>query len=737
MGRKILMTTMSLGIGGAETHIVELSKQLQKNGEEVVIASNGGIHLAEIEKAGIRHYKIPMDERSICVMAKSFFMLWKVIRKEKPDIVHAHARIPAFLCAALRPFLRFNFLTSAHGVFDPSGFLRLLTRWGKKTVAVSDDIKQYLIRNYRLNPSNISVTVNGIDTEKFSVGVSGENIIEEFGIDPEKPVVTSVSRLDDQSSLATAHLIDIADRLERLYPGIQILVVGSGTMFKKLNAMADAVNERMGKKTVIMTGGRKDINELIAVCDVFVGVSRSALEAMSSQKPVILAGDAGYLGVFDDDKLPRAVESNFCCRGCPPTNGDSLFEDVSRILNMTAEEAAECGKYNRGVILERYSLTKMTDDYMRAYRSFFEKVSKIVLSGYYGYNNSGDEAILHSIINNISSVDSLTSITVLSNMPDETSKRHGCRAIYRFNILRIITAVMRCDAVVSGGGSLLQDYTSTRSLIYYLAVIRIALFFKKKTMVYANGIGPVSIEKNRRRIRRVLDRVDIVTLRDHSSAQELKNMGSERELIVTADPTFTLKSIPEPAVAEFLYKHNIKKSFIGISIREWHVDDSQYEKIAALCDTLYDKTGYDIVFIVMQVPADVAINNKVRAMMKRPSIIIDGNFSSEALLGIIGAARFIIAMRLHTLIFAARNHIPFAGIIYDPKVEYYLDMLSMPSLGRIEDFDDKESFEIILDCFDDYQNLRRQLSEKAVRLEEEARNDVKYLQELLNDNKKL
>ena len=95
---KILMATMGLDIGGAETHIVELAKELKKEGHDVCVAAHGGVYVPELEAAGIRHYPVPMHRRNLRCMLKSYFLLRRIIREERPDIVHAHARIPAFLC---------------------------------------------------------------------------------------------------------------------------------------------------------------------------------------------------------------------------------------------------------------------------------------------------------------------------------------------------------------------------------------------------------------------------------------------------------------------------------------------------------------------------------------------------------------------------------------------------------------------------------------------------------------
>ncbi len=95
---KILMATMGLDIGGAETHIVELAKELKKRGYDVIIASNGGVYVPEVEAAGIRHYCVPMNRRKVFAIWKSYRLMKQIIEKERTDIVHAHARIHGFIC---------------------------------------------------------------------------------------------------------------------------------------------------------------------------------------------------------------------------------------------------------------------------------------------------------------------------------------------------------------------------------------------------------------------------------------------------------------------------------------------------------------------------------------------------------------------------------------------------------------------------------------------------------------
>ena len=389
---KIFMATMGLGIGGAETHIVELAKELKARGHEVVIASNGGVYVAEVEAAGIRHYAVPMHRRSVGDMLRSRTLLRRILREERPDIVHAHARIPAFLCGTLQRELGFPFVTSCHGVFQVSGMLKLLSNWGQRTLAVSEDIRDYLIQEYGVPAGHITLTINGIDTEKFSPGVSGEAVREEFCLGDD-PVIGHVSRLDQASSLAARQLIELAPQLDRAAPGVRILITGGGDVFEELDRQAQEVNLKLGRPCVVLTGPRTDINVVAAACDLFVGVSRSALEAMAAEKPVVLSGAQGHTGLFRPELLEKAIDTNFCCRTDPIATEAVLLEAVTSALALPEEEKRALGRYGRQVVQEHYSVRRMAEDCLAVYDQVHRRRYHVVMSGYYGFSNAGDGGI--------------------------------------------------------------------------------------------------------------------------------------------------------------------------------------------------------------------------------------------------------------------------------------------------------------------------------------------------------
>ena len=734
---KILMATMGLDIGGAETHIVELAKELKSEGHDIAIVSNGGVYVPEITAAGIRHYTAPLNRRSGLAMLQGRRLLGEAIRRERPDLVHAHARIPAFLCGALCRKWKVPFVTTAHWVFDTRGALRYLTNWGERTVAVSEDIKAYLIREYGLSAEHITVTINGIDTEKFSPDHTGREVIREFGLDPAAPILSYVSRMDEDRALVAGQLIEIAPALDRALPGIQLLIAGGGNVFDRLKARAEAVNAQMGRRCVTMTGPRTDINEIVAAGDLFVGVSRAALEAMAAGKAVIVAGNEGYHGLFTPDKLDEARAGNFCCRGLPMSDPDTLLADVTAAFRLPREEKEALGAYGRQVIFDYYSVHRMATDCLSVYQQVRRRKYRVVMSGYYGFGNAGDDAILDSIQQAIRAASDDVSVTVLSNDPELTRRQYGLDAIPRFRMLRVLRALRQGDVLLSGGGSLLQDTTSTRSLLYYLSVIRCAQWLHKPVMLYANGIGPVRKPANRRRVRQVVERAALVTLRDHASALELKQMGIPRPAVVTADPVFHLEPACRARSLELLAASDLPQGrpFVAVSVRDWHDAEAFYPQLAALCDHLRGRHGLEVLFLLMQPDRDRAATAQVRALMEQPAWVLDVPTAPRELMGVLGQARLCLAMRLHTLIFAARMAVPAMGLVYDPKVASYLEELDLPAAGDVEHFDRAEAIRRADALLADYDNVLARLREKSAQLTQAAGENERLLLELLEGTK--
>jgi len=625
-GKRILMTLIRFDIGGAETHVLELALELKRMGYHIVIASNGGVYEKNLADAGITHYKVPMHSKSPSKVVKSLKLLKKIINDENIEIVHAHGRIPAFLCGILKKFINFTFVTTAHWVFDTSHGLKYITNWGEKVVAVSEDIKTYLMDNYKVNPTDIYVTINGIDTVKFSKDAICSDIMEEFSLEPNTKKIVYISRMDADRALVAFHLVEIVPELVKINPDIEIVIVGNGNVYAELEAKVNAINKQLCRRYIVLAGARTDIYKFAAASDIFVGVSRSALEAMACEKPVIVAGNEGYLGIFDEDKLENAIDTNFCCRGLVNSTPELLLRDLTTLLTNSAEENARLGKFSREVILKNYSLSKMATDCIMMYKSAIdEKKWDAVLMGYYGFNNSGDEALLHSMVSNLREEKPDARLLVLSKIPEETQKNYGVYSINRYNILKIKKELKRSHLFIFGGGSLIQDVTSDKSLWYYLNMLKLAIKAKIPVMLYANGIGPVNKAKNRENVANILNKTDVITLRDENSLKEVRDMGVRVDATVTADPALSICGVDNDTARRLLEKENIStdKKILGISVREWkECDGAFWTSFIAQIDEVCKKYDLTPVFIPLKKPEDDDFSKTLQAKMNTKSYVL-------------------------------------------------------------------------------------------------------------------
>ncbi len=705
---KILMALMQLDIGGAETHVLELSRALSKMGDEIVVVSNGGVYVNELAENGIRHIKIPLHQKNPVSVIKSYIKLKKLIKKEKFDIVHAHARIPAFICGLLQRKIHFRFVCSAHWVFDVNALWKRIANWGDKTIAVSEDIKQYVIDNYRVFPDNVSVTINGIDMEKFSRDIDVKSALEELSLPDDRKTVVYVSRMDKDRSEVARLLASVSPELKKKHENLQVIIVGGGDDFDYVKALADKANEKCGENFVHMTNARTDINRYIALGDIFVGVSRAVLEAMSAGLPVVVGGNEGYIGILGEENYDVAATTNFCLRGCALPNTDMLLADLDKLLSMNKEELAIIGGANRKIIENSYSATRMAKDCREIYESLYpyeyKKHGDILLSGYYGFGNMGDDSLLLSITKGLRELNPDVRITAFTKNPKEMTRKYGVRCINRFNIFAILGEMRHAKLLISGGGSLLQNNTSAKSLEYYCFIINLAKKIGLPVMVYANGIGPLYGDYSHKKVCRVLNKVDSISLREPSSFDLINEIGVTTDggrVTVSADPAFMLSSADNARKQYLMDKFGMKskneKHYFAVSLRSVSGlrsaanlgEDKFISEMAAAFSEIYKKYGVCPVFVPVQASHDIEICKTVckkTAKMCGCDEILVENLTASELTAILSDMDFAIGMRLHMLIYATVAGIPAIGISYDPKVDAFLSysgQTATPSLSSI------------------------------------------------------
>jgi len=308
---------------------------------------------------------------------------------------------------------------------------------------------------------------------------------------------------------------------------------------------------------------------------------------------------------------------------------------------------------------------------------------KIAISGYYGFNNAGDEAILEALKLGLSETHPESNISILDS---------GNR--FNFKMLK------DCDILISGGGGLLQDKTSTRSFLYYLSIIRLAKLLGKKVYIFAQGIGPITKWYNQLLLKRALNTADLITVRDLHSFNYLKSLKLKNpKIIETADPTFILTPENGEKLLQIEGVQINKRPLIGVSIRKFGEKNPNAENIAKALDQITAKTKAQIVFIPFQCPQDILASREIMKHMKGKPYLVFRECRPREIMGIINQMDAIIGMRLHSLIFAVNCSIPAVGLSYDPKVDAFMEEVGLPYLPSLS-FNPEELISAVLGLLD-------------------------------------
>lgn len=646
---KILMLADRLDIGGAETHIYELSRSLFFAGHEVKLLSGGGKTSDRLEALGIEVVKTDAMTLLPLSLPKALSELLALLRSFKPHVVHAHTRRGLFLCNLAKKIVPFPLVFTAHAMFSSGGTKRLFTNPPTCTIAVSEDIKRHFVRSFGADGSRVTVIENGIDTKRFKLSQPPCGALR----------ILNVSRLDDDCSVAARLLCEIAPRLSQKVALAQIVIVGGGNDLGRIKALADDANRIVGRELVRCVGAKADVLPLLRECNLFVGVSRAALEAMCCGRPTVICGGEGYFGLCDGDGFDVAARENFCARGYAPPDAERLFCDILAFCR-----SGDLSRFRlRGRVVERYAAERMAQRTARVYGNAIsefrgKRKSDVVLCGYYGFGNLGDELVQASIRQRAGDL----RIKVIGAV--------GGGRVNRLDLFSICGAVRGCSVFVLGGGSLLQNSTSRRSLWYYLALLKIADFFGRPTMLYANGIGPIRGEGAENACRRALAHVDVASTRDRASFDALEGLlpPSVRRYL-SCDPALCVLSrhAVKPRIAIFIRGEDCRESLA----------EALGEAILRLLNGAF--RGYEVMFASMNQRCDERAARYLCHAMPFAAgcrLFRDG----AELCGFIAESELVVSSRLHALVIAASAGRPFIALGHDPKLGAFADECGLPDI---------------------------------------------------------
>lgn len=675
----ILMLSMSMGAGGAETHVLTLARALVRAGHSVTVASAGGMLTAGLAEGGVAHVTLPLASRSPVALARAVGGIIRLCRRESFDVIHAHGRIPALTAHAARrlsPRVPPCAVT-VHGVYSPHAPGARLSKWGERTMAVSEDIADYTSATYGIDRGRIAVIPNGVDIPEKAADV------RRAGLD----IVTS-GRLDGDSSAAALMLTEVFPAVCREFESERptLTIIGGGTLEREIRARAERVNREVGRAAVVCTGAVPDAAAEAAKHGIFAGSSRAAIEAMAAGMPVLLCGNAGVRGILTGENFPAAAADNLTCRRAPRTDDPTaaLLDGIRRLARMSADERAALGEFCRRTAREHYDIDRTAAKTAAVLSDTVREARPgILICGYFGAGNAGDDASLAAVAGRLAAHDPAARLTATVR-----GRRGGIPAGVRTvrTLREIKKELKKSRLLVFGGGSLLQDATSLRSLIFYAWVLRTAERTGCPSVIWG-GVGPLTTRTARRIAARAVRRTDAVYARDSAAAAEFLSLGARR-VIPARDPAADTKPEDIPPELEKSLPRGRYIAFFPRSIAALRrpggkrtgkkADDALFSALTGAAQRLADGHETVPVFAAMS-PEDNAVCRRM-ADETGGRAIPAGTLTPGGLVTLAAGADAVIAVRLHAAIFACSAGVPTVIVDHDPKTAGFAADAHIPAL---------------------------------------------------------
>lgn len=684
--------------GGAKSHVLSLVQQLGNHISVKLVSLRPGPFADDARAMGIDVEVVRTGN-----IFKDIHIIKNLAFNGEYNILHTHGakanmigviikrKIGIPVVSTVHSDYRLDYLHSVLKMYTFGLINTMALRFVDYYIAVSENFKDMLIRR-SFSAHRIYTVYNGISFDKPVDIMPRSAFAAKYGISMEDGdvFIGILGRLHPVKGHTV--FLEAAEKVIKKFPNVKFLIGGSGdelqpVLEKKVNQLGIAGNVFfLGWVTEPFSFLHHiDINVLTSYSESFPYV---ILEGARMKKATVSSRVGGLEDLFDQG------ENGYLFT---PGDSDALAGHLISLLE-DPEERRIMGEKLHSKARQYFSLNSMTETQLGIYRSILAnerqmlrdgKKYDIVILGYQGYRNSGDEAILKSFLDHLRLHHKNLSTVVLSNNPYETRCLYRVQSMYRFNLFHIPSLLSKTRTFIAGGGTLIQDDTSSRSLMYYLYMLHLAQKKGAHTVLLANGLGPLTKKKNRKAASDVLNRMDAITLRDPNAYEELVSLGVSKPVIkIAADPALALSPCDRSAGIEILKNEGVPldKNLVALCLRKWKKVKHSEEVLAVLADKIVTEFNAVPVFISMQHPNDVRFSKRVLYRMKQKGYVLLKRYTVDETLSILGNVTMVIGMRLHSLIYAANLSLPMVGLAYEPKVDYFMKSIEQPYVAWNESF---------------------------------------------------
>lgn len=671
--------------GGAKTHVHSLLQNLSHTIDVTMVCFMEGPFSEEARALGIHTVVLPGHN-----LLRTYRTLRQMIREGGYQIIHCHGARGNMMGALLRRDTGLPVVTTVHSDYRLDYLGRPFSRLTYGTIntlalrlldyriGVSDAMTDLLITR-GFDPDKLFTIYNGIDFTPRVPALNREAYFHSVGLDADETsvVVGIAARLNPVKDIAT--LVRGFALAYQECPNLRLLIAGDGEQMSMLKSLAAelGVAERVCFAGWITDTDSFyhaiDINTLTSLSETF---PYSLTEGARAGLPTVASRVGG---------VPYLIEHGIHGLLFPAGDAHALAKHLTTLCkDPTLRRHMGERLYQRAK--QDFSLESTLERQLTIYKTILRRQARkkghrdgALVCGAYGRGNAGDDAILEAIVTELRQIDPDLPIWVLSRNPNDTRLTYRVNSIYTFAFPRFLWRMRKTHLYINGGGSLMQDVTSHRSLWFYLFTISWAKRLGNQVMMYGCGIGPIHSPANRKRASRVLQRsVDAITLRDTHSRDELIDMGVTRpDVILSADPTVILPAAPPQVVDGILESHGIDPSgkYIGFTLRPWPGFEAKAALFGAAADYAYEKYGLIPVFLPIERRLDVGAARLAAQHMKAPHYILEYTGSSDYTIGLFARMQVVVSMRLHALVFAAGQGVPLVGVVYDQKISSFLSYI--------------------------------------------------------------
>lgn len=367
---------------------------------------------------------------------------------------------------------------------------------------------------------------------------------------------------------------------------------------------------------------------------------------------------------------------------------------------------------------------------------------KVLILGYYGQGDAGDEAILSCLSKKIKE-NFNADITVVSGDVEYTKKEHNLHAVRSvfggnifsktLNYINLIDKIRNYDVFVLGGGGLISELfgrKSRKKTLFYLSLLRRAKLLGKKTIVYSIGVSEIKTKKFARKIKEGLEYADIISVRDKKSKKILEEIGIKKEINILPDPAFLLAPEEDEKIIE---EENIgRKKIIGIALTDFI--KPYMNSFARSIDKMIEKYDAEVVLITTAGrPGEIKAGVEKKMMEKirnKSNVRIIKRYPPRKLLWLLSKFDLVISMRLHMLIFSAISGVPFIGIPSDEKIKNFLEIIKQEEYSAMPEEDEK--IEKLAENSINNKKRKREIRKKYLELKKEIENNFQKVFDVRN-----